>query len=339
MRLKKYWSAKGYGKLKMTDSNIVKGETKCGFVTVLGSPNAGKATLVNALVGAKVSIVTPKVQTTRARIRGVAVHGDTQIVYIDTPGIFTPRRKLDRSMVAAAWEGTEDSDICVLIIDAHAWAVAGAGAGEKLAAARKAVTDSQAIIDGLKAQGQRAVLVLNKIDKLKRDQLLHIAQELNETGIFTDTFMISAEKGFGLDGLRDHFLTHMKTGPWMYPADQLSDMTDRLMAAEITREKLFLRLHQEIPYALTVETEKYEWLKNKKNELRIEQVIYVQREGQKKLVLGRGGQTIKIVGQAAREELSEILGCKVHLFLFVKIRENWQNDPARYREMGLEISQ
>ncbi len=323
----------------MTDDTSTKGQTKCGFVAILGAPNAGKSTLVNALVGAKVSIVTPKVQTTRARIRGVAVHGQTQIVYIDTPGIFTPRHKLDRSMVAAAWEGAEASDICVLIIDAHAWAIAEAGAGEKLAAARKAVTDSQDIIAALKSQGQRAVLVLNKIDKLKRDQLLHIAQDLNETGLFTNTFMISAEKGLGLDGLRDHFLKQVKPGPWMYPADQLSDITDRLMAAEITREKLFLRLHQEIPYSLTVETEKYEWMKNKKNELRIEQVIYVQREGQKKLVLGRGGQTIKIVGQSAREELSEILGCKVHLFLFVKIRENWQNDPARYREMGLEISQ
>ena len=306
--------------------------THCGFVTVLGAPNAGKSTLVNQMVGAKVSIVTHKVQTTRARIRGVAVHGQTQIVYTDTPGIFQPRRKLDEAMVSAAWEGNEGADVTLLMVDAPAYYENLKG--DAKGAARKAAADTDRIVDGLKAAGVQAILVLNKIDLMPSDHLLSITAALNEAADFAETFMISAEKRRGLDGLRDYLVSRMPEGPWMYPEDQLSDISDRLMAAEVTREKLFLRLHQELPYALTVETES--WKEQKGGDIRIEQVIYVERDGQKKLVLGAGGHTIKAVGQAAREELQQMLDVKVHLFLFVKVRENWSSDPARFREMGLE---
>ena len=307
-------------------------QAKCGFVAVIGAPNAGKSTFVNLMVGAKVSIVTHKVQTTRARIRGVAVQGRTQIVYIDTPGIFTPRRNLDRAMVEAAWEGAEGVDVRLLLVDAPAYLSALEG-GEKNRAAQRAAADTDLIIEGLKETGKTAVLVLNKIDLMPSQNLLQLVAHFSESGVFSDTFMISAEKNRGTSELLVFLEGKMPAGPWMYPEDQLSDISDRLMAAEVTREKLFLRLHQELPYSLTVETER--WERTKKKELRIEQTVYVERDSQKALVLGRQGHTVKAVGQAAREELQEMLDEKVHLFLFVKVRENWANDPARYREMGL----
>ena len=313
-----------------------KQQTSCGFITMLGAPNAGKSTLVNGLVGSKVSIVTPKIQTTRARVRGVAMHGACQLIYVDTPGIFKPKRKLDRSMVAAAWEGAEDSDCRAVIVDAKAWHDAAFASGKELAIGRRSREDSEAIIERFKQEGRSAVLVLNKIDQMSRDKLLPIVEELNSLGNFAKTFLVSAAKNYGLKELQAYFVEQARPGPFLYPEDQLSDITDRLLAAEITREKLFLRLHQEVPYALTVETEK--WERTKKGDLRLEQTIYVERDGQKKLVLGRQGQTIKTVGQAAREELGDLFDCPVHLFLFVKVRENWQNDPARYREMGLDIA-
>ncbi|MGV6800416.1 MAG: GTPase Era [bacterium] len=308
-------------------------DTKCGFVTVLGAPNAGKSTLVNQMVGAKVSIVTHKVQTTRAQIRGIALYGTTQIIFIDTPGIFIPKRRLDRAMVKAAWEGTEGADICLLLVDAPAYLNALNDQGDR--AAKRAREDTDLIIDGLKKTEQQAVLVLNKIDLMAREQLLQLTEHLNKEPCFTETFMISAVKKYGCEQLRDYLIESAKISPWMYPEDQLSDINDRLLTAEITREKLFLRLHQEIPYSLTVETER--WERTKKGELRIEQIIYVERDGQKALVLGLKGETIKLIGQLAREEMQEILGEKVHLFLFVKVRSKWSDDPARYREMGLDI--
>lgn len=313
------------------------GPTRCGVVSVLGAPNAGKSTLVNHMVGAKVSIVTHKVQTTRARVRGVAMEGRTQIVYVDTPGIFSPRRMLDRAMVAAAWDGIEGSDVVLLMVDAPAYlATVNEEAGSASAAARRSAEDTDRIIEGLKRTGQKAILVLNKIDRIARPPLLLLADTLNADGVFTDTFMISAEKGLGIDRLREHLIAQMPEGPFLYPEDQLSDISDRLMAAEVTREKLFLRLHQELPYSITVETE--EWGRTAKGELRIGQTVYVERDGQKALVLGRNGKTIAAVGKAAREELTELLGEKVHLFLFVKVRENWANDAARFREMGLDLT-
>lgn len=315
----------------MTEADV----ERCGFVTVMGAPNAGKSTLVNRLVGAKVSIVTHKVQTTRARIRGIAIEGRTQIVFIDTPGIFKPRRRLDRAMVRAAWDGTEGADICLLLVDAPAFA-ATLGTGEGASGAdRRSRQDTDMILDGLDAEGRKAVLVLNKIDQIPREKLLALTAHLSAHACLTDTFMISAENGDGCKELMAHILTAMPDGPWMYPEDQLSDISDRLLAAEITREKLFLRLHQELPYALTVETES--WERTKKGELRIEQIIYVERDGQKALVLGHKGETVRRIGQMAREELEDILGEKVHLFLFVKVRRNWSDDPARYTGMGLEI--
>jgi GTP-binding protein Era len=310
-------------------------EMKCGFVAVLGAPNAGKSTFVNQMVGAKVSIVTHKVQTTRARIRGVAMEGRTQIVYIDTPGIFSPRRHLDKAMVSAAWEGAEGVDVRLLMVDAPAYHVAMKGSGEgKGRAAERAAADTDMIIEGLQRENKKAVLVLNKIDLMPRENLLALVEKFNGIGIFEETFMISAQKGLGIDQLKTYLEGRMPEGPWMYPEDQLSDISDRLMAAEITREKLFLRLHQELPYSLTVETEN--WTRTKKKELRVEQVIYVERDSQKALALGQRGKTIKAVGQAAREEMEEIFGEKVHLFLFVKVRDNWATDPARLREMGLD---
>ncbi len=300
------------------------------MVAVIGAPNAGKSTLVNALVGAKVSIVTQKVQTTRARIRGIAVDGDVQLVFIDTPGIFTPRRRLDRAMVAAAWGGIEGSDRTLLIIDAPAYLD---GENER-GGAGKSRKDADRIIEGLKKADGKAVLALNKIDELARPKLLALAQELNEAGVFSDVFMISAKNGDGLGDLKAFLVDKAPAGPWLYPEDQLSDISDRLMAAEVTREKLFLRLHQELPYDSTVETD--DWKETKKG-VRIEQTIFVARDSQKGIVLGKGGQTLKIIGQAAREELIELLGQPVHLFIHVKVRQGWADEAARLRNMGLDV--
>ena len=295
------------------------GISRCGFVAIIGAPNAGKSTLLNQLVGSKVAIVTHKVQTTRARIRGIAMEGDTQIVFVDTPGIFKPKRRLDRAMVEAAWGGAGDADLITLMVDMES------GRDE----------DVTRIVDGLKSQGRKAILVLNKVDACPREKLLKTAAALNETGIFTETFMISALKGDGVADLKKYIAGLMPPGPWHYPEDQAADVPLRSLAAEVTREKLFLRLHDELPYSLTVETES--WEQKKDGSIRIAQVIFVERESQKKIALGKGGQTIKTVGQLAREELEEMLGCRVHLFLFVKVRENWGDDRERYREMGLDF--
>lgn len=304
-------------------------ETRCAVIAVIGAPNAGKSTLVNALVGAKVSIVTQKVQTTRARVRGILTENDVQLVFIDTPGIFAPRRKLDRAMVAAAWEGIDGADVTLVMIDAPAWL---AGASER-GAAGKSRADAERIIEGLKSSERKAVLALNKVDDIARPKLLGIAQELEATGVFTDFFMISAQKGDGLADLRAFLFDAAPAGPWLYPEDQLSDITDRLMAAEVTREKVFLRLHQELPYDSTVETDAY---KETASGVRIDQTIYVARDSQKGIVLGKNGQTLKAIGQAAREELTGILGAPVHLFLHVKVREGWDEEAARLRQIGLD---
>ncbi len=292
---------------------------RCGFVALLGAPNAGKSTLLNHLVGAKVSIVTPKVQTTRTRVLGLTIRDNAQVVFVDTPGIFQPKRRLDRAMVAAAWAGAADADIVVLLVDAQ-----------------KGVTqDARRIVEGLEKAGRKAILALNKIDLVRRDKLLELADTLNESGVFTDIFMISATTGDGVEDLAKTFVERLPEGPWLYPEDQLSDMAERHLAAEVTREKLFLKLHQELPYALTVETE--EWQDKPDGSVRIAQIIYVQRDTQKSIVLGKGGQMIKSVGAAARADLEEMMGCRVHLFLFVKVREKWGDDPDRYRDWGLDF--
>ncbi len=301
--------------------------TRCGFTAILGAPNAGKSTLVNHLVGTKVAIVTHKVQTTRTRIRGVALHGAAQIIFVDTPGIFVPKRRLDRAMVDAAWGGADDADVVVVLIDAARLA-SGDGGG-------KSREDSERIVEGLTSSGRKAVLALNKVDSIRRDQLLPLAQEWSAMGPFTDTFMISGMTGSGTRDLLNHITARMPEGPWLYPEDQAADMTERLLAAEVTREKLILRLHDELPYATTVETEQWKTLKDKS--IRIEQTIYVERDTQKAIVLGKGGRTVKEISSTAREELQEMFGVPVHLFLFVKVREKWVDDPERYREMGLEF--
>ena len=296
--------------------------TRAGFVALIGEPNAGKSTLLNRMVGAKVSIVTHKVQTTRARIRGVAMEGDAQIVFVDTPGLFRPRRRLDRAMVAAAWGGAADADIVVLLVEAH-----------------RGVTDGvRAILDSLgerQSAGQTVALAINKIDRVKSEVLLALTQELNEAYPFAETFMISAEKGYGVEDLRNWLAERLPEGPWLYPEDQIADLPMRMIAAEITREKLTLRLHQELPYQLTVETET--WEERKDGSARIDQIVYVMRDGHKGIVLGNKGETIKAVGKAAREELEEFLGRKVHLFLQVKVRPNWLEEAERYSEMGLDF--
>lgn len=306
---------------------------RCGVVAVLGSPNAGKSTFVNLMVGAKVSIVTHKVQTTRARIQGVGVYGRTQIVFVDTPGIFNPKRGLDRAMVNAAWDAVEGADVLILMVDAPAYlATLNEGAS---GAALKSAEDTDRIIEGLRNTKKKAVLVLNKIDRMPRPPLLKLAEHLNAEGVFSDTFMISAKKKRGTDDLREWLSDKMPNGHFLYPEDQLSDINDRMMAAELTREKLFLRLHEELPYSLTVETDR--WERTKRGELRVEQTIYVERDSQKKLALGHKGRTIAAVGKASREDMQEIFGETVHLFLYVKVRENWTDEKERLRNMGLEV--
>ena len=297
-------------------------QKRCGFVALLGAPNAGKSTLLNALVGSKLAIVTPKVQTTRARLVGIALEAASQLVYVDTPGIFAAKRRLERAMVAAAWSGASDADLCVLLVDA-----------QRPPAARG--DDTEHIIEGLEREGRRAVLALNKIDLVERRALLPRVERLMESGVFSDTFMISALAGDGVDDLRRHLADAVPLGPWLYPEDQLADVPLRFLAAEVTREQLFLQLHQELPYALTVEVEG--WHEQKDGSVRIEQVIYVTRQNHKGIVLGRGGSRIKAVGEAARRQLEEAYERRVHLFLFVKVRENWLDDPERYQAMGLEF--
>nr|WP_209015831.1 GTPase Era [Roseibium sp. RKSG952] len=294
-------------------------DARAGFVALIGAPNAGKSTLLNQLVGTKVSIVTHKVQTTRAIIRGIAMHDKAQIVFVDTPGIFKPKRRLDRAMVDTAWGGARDADLIALLIDA-----------------RKGIDEEvEAIIERLKDIKTRKVLILNKIDVVKREKLLALAQQANELVAFDETFMVSALNGDGVKTTLDFFAKSVPEGPWLYPEDQPSDLPLRILAAEITREKLFERLHQELPYISTVETER--WESRKDGSARIEQTIYVERDSQKSIVLGKRGQTIKAISQASREEISDIIEAPVHLFLFVKVRENWADDPERYREMGLEF--
>jgi len=293
--------------------------THCGFVALIGAPNAGKSTLINALVGAKVSIVTPKVQTTRTLVRGIAIEGNAQLIFVDTPGIFAPRRRLDRAMVGSAWGSTADADIVALLVDAHK------GVGE----------DEEAILKGLRDMRPPKVLLLNKVDLVDKPKLLALAQTLNERIALAGTFMISAQSGDGVADVRKFFAAHVPAGPWLYPEDQISDAPLRQLAAEITREKLFLRLHQELPYQSTVETEVWKELKD--GAVRIEQNIYVERESQRKIVLGKGGQTIKAIGAASRADIAVAIEHPVHLFLFVKVREGWGDDPERYREMGLEF--
>lgn len=294
--------------------------THSGFVALIGAPNAGKSTLVNQLVGVKVSIVTHKVQTTRAIVRGVVTHGDAQIVFVDTPGIFKPRRRLDRAMVTTAWGGARDADLVLVLIDAE----------------RGLKGDAAAILDNLDNVRQPKVLVLNKVDRVKRESLLALTAEANTKANFERTFMISALTGSGCADLLDWLATRLPHGPWYYPEDQISDLPMRQLAAEITREKLYLRLHQELPYSSHVETER--WEEKKDGSVRIEQVIYVERDSQKKIVLGHKGESIRAIGQAARKEIGDILEQQVHLFLFVKVRENWGDDPERYREMGLDFT-
>ncbi|MDO8359122.1 MAG: GTPase Era [Devosia sp.] len=292
--------------------------SRCGFIALVGAPNAGKSTLLNALVGTKVSIVTHKAQTTRAQIRGVVTEGDAQIVFIDTPGIFAPKRRLDRAMVGAAWTGAGDADIVALIVDVE----------------RGVTAEVEALLAGLEKINHPRVLVLNKIDLIAHEKLLGLAETLNARLKFEATFMISAMKGHGVKDLLDWATKRIPLGPWHFPEDQLTDLSLALTAAEVTREKLFLRIHDEIPYNTTVETEKFTI--NKDGSYRIDQVIYVTRDTHKKIVLGTGGQTIKSIGADSRKELMEIFEVPVHLFLFVKVREKWGDDPERYREMGLE---
>jgi GTP-binding protein Era len=295
--------------------------TRAGFVALIGEPNAGKSTLLNRMVGAKVSIVTHKVQTTRARIRGVAMEGDSQIVFVDTPGLFKPRRRLDRAMVAAAWGGAADADVIVLLVEAHRGMTEGV----------------ERILDGLAdiAEGRTVSLAINKIDRVEAPVLLGLTKKLNDRFPFAETFMISAERGHGVDNLRQWLAGELPEGPWLYPEDQIADLPMRMIAAEMTREKLTLRLHQELPYQLTVETES--WEERKDGSARIDQVVYVARDGHKGIVLGHKGETIKAVSKASREELEAFLGRRVHLFLQVKVRANWLEESERYSEMGLDF--
>ena len=293
--------------------------TRCGFVALIGAPNVGKSTLVNALVGSKVTIVSRKVQTTRALIRGIAIEGHSQIILVDTPGIFSPKRRLDRAMVSTAWSGAHDADLVCVLLDA-----------------KSGINDeAESILNKVASVDHEKILVLNKIDLVPREKLLALAQAANERLKFANTFMISALSGDGVDDLRHALAEAVQPGPFLYPEDQMSDAPLRSLAAEITREKIFQQLHQELPYQSTVETDS--WTERKDKSVRIEQTIFVEREGQRKIVLGKGGATSKSIGAEARKEISDILGVPVHLFLFVKVRENWGDDPDRYRQMGLEF--
>jgi GTP-binding protein Era len=294
-------------------------ETRCGFVALIGAPNAGKSTLLNSLVGAKVSIVSRKVQTTRQLVRGIVVEGQSQIIFVDTPGIFQPKRRLDRAMVTSAWGGAGDADVVGLLVDA-----------------RRGVDENvEALLTRLGDVNRPKVLVLNKIDLIQRDKLLALAADLNGRLGFEQTFMISALTGDGVDDLKRSLAILMTPGPWLYPEDQITDAPLRMLAAEITREKMFERLHDELPYQSTVETDS--WEERADGSVRIEQTVFVERDSQRKIVLGEKGQTIKAIGQAARRDIAEAAETPVHLFLHVKVRENWSEDPARYREMGLEF--
>ncbi|MFU1476457.1 GTPase Era [Roseovarius sp. C7] len=295
--------------------------TRAGFIALIGEPNAGKSTLLNRMVGAKVLIVTHKVQTTRARIRGVALEGEAQLIFVDTPGLFKPRRRLDRAMVAAAWGGAADADVVVLLIEAHRGLTEGV----------------ERILEGLGdvTHGRPVALAINKIDRVKSEELLALTEKMNARHDFVETFMISAERGHGVDHLRKWLAEQLPEGPWLYPEDQIADLPMRMIAAEITREKLTLRLHQELPYQLTVETES--WEERKDGTARIDQIIYVSRDGHKGIVLGHKGETMKAISKAAREELEEFLGRRVHLFTQVKVRPNWLDEAERYSEMGLEF--
>jgi len=293
---------------------------RAGFISIVGAPNVGKSTLINRLVGTKVSIVSPKVQTTRTRVLGIRMEGAAQVIFVDTPGIFAPRRRLDRAMVAAAWSGAEDADEILLLVDC----------------ARGIDGDTRSILDRLKGAGRKAYLALNKIDLVKKPQLLELSRTLNELDLFDQTFMISAKSGDGVEELIRGLASRLPEGEWLFPEDQLSDMPSRLLAAEITREKLYLQLRQELPYAATVETD--EWTNQDDGSVRIEQTIYVERPTQKAIVLGKGGKRIKTLGAAARQELEEIFETRVHLFLFVKVRGKWGDDPERYRDWGLDFN-
>jgi GTP-binding protein Era len=311
-------------------------ETRAGFVAIIGAPNAGKSTLVNAIVGEKVTIVTHKVQTTRFQVRGIAMTEMAQLVLVDTPGIFKPKEtdRLSRSMVHSAWSGVDDADVIVHVVDAAAFHREQAGSGT--AQDRLSADDTQRVVSGLKKrQRGKQFLALNKIDEMARDDLLFLIQYFNDLDIYSDIFLISALTGDGVVDLVQALEKAVPPGPFLYPADQAADIPSRLMAAEITREKLFLRLHDELPYASMVETEK--WTRQKNGDIRIDQVIYVRRDSQKPIVLGKGGKTIRDIGASARKEMQDWLGQKVHLFLFVKVREKWRDDPARYSGTGLEF--
>jgi len=294
-------------------------KTHCGYVALVGAPNAGKSTLLNQLVGTKVSIVSPKVQTTRARVLGICLEGNAQVVFVDTPGIFSPKRRLDRAMVAAAWSGASDADIVVLLLDAK----------------RGFDPDTRAIVEQFQKHNTKAVLAINKVDLVKKEKLLELTTVLNETGVVSETFMISALNGSGVSDLMEAVTKAMPEGPWLFPEDQLSDMPERMLAAEITREKLYLQLRQELPYRATVETES--WEEKKDGSVRIGQMIFVERDSQKSIILGKNGSQIKALGAASRIELEEIFERRVHLFLFVKVRDKWGDDPERFKAMGLEF--
>ena len=295
-------------------------ESKCGFVTLLGAPNAGKSTLVNYMVGAKVSIVSPKVQTTRSRVRGIVVKGDCEIVLVDTPGIFKPKRRLDRAMVASAWVEAEYSDVRLLVVDAR----------------RGLDDDTRSIIDSLKKNREKAVLVLNKTDLTKGEKLLKLSSEINGLYAFEETFMVSALNGEGTEDLENYLVSRMPESPFMFPEDQVSDLPNRLLAAEITREKMYLNLREELPYILTVETDM--WKDNPDGSARLEQTVFVEKENQRRIILGKNGSMIKKIGSQARQELESLFECRIHLFLFVKVREKWGDDPARYRLWGLDFN-
>ena len=300
-------------------SDTATSDMRAGFVALIGAPNAGKSTLINRLVGTKVSIVSHKVQTTRTIVRGIAMIGRSQVIFVDTPGIFRPKRRLDRAMVETAWGGARDADLVAVLIDA----------------AKGVDAEAEALLDKLVEVPQPKILLLNKIDTVKRDSLLPVTAQVNEKFKFDRTFMISAATGDGLDDLTAYLAQAVPAGPFLYPEDEVSDVPLRQLAAEVTREKLFERLHQELPYASTVETES--WKEQKDGSVRIEQVIFVERDSQKKIVIGKGGETIKAISMAARKDIAEIAEKPVHLFLFVKVRENWADDPERYREMGIEF--